>query len=378
MKKKEARLPKEGLSVEKDILEDAGSIEPAFLKEIDTGRHFSDVPLEFRFWLSDGRVIKNLNELAKALRTMGHQTFNYHANREKNDFSTWVRDIVGDASLAEKMKNIRNRDEMAATIEAKNLEIRQKKKQKEQKELAEKMEIEKAIQKVKERESSLEKAVAKEKIIMKPVEAVIPPKKEAEITALKKDYSKSETLRKLSNLREMVGLPPLMKKEERTSKVLIKSPKIKESPEAKSIRERERQIGEKEQWIMQEERRINEKRIKLSKMRIELIRQRNELEKEKFEQFMKRKGKMEEKIISESRIEIKEPESGPLLTDTTGIEELMSEAKSLLMKGEGEEARKKIKHIKSSLSGMLIHKEEKKRIEYSLMELEADAKLAML
>ena len=34
---------------------------------------------------------------------MKNQTFAYHVNKEKNDFATWIRDIIGDAELAERL-----------------------------------------------------------------------------------------------------------------------------------------------------------------------------------------------------------------------------------------------------------------------------------
>lgn len=65
----------------------------------------SDVPEEKQFWCNDGRVIKNLLELEAALKTMGDETFRYHSNETKNDFSTWIKDVIGDESLAESLKS---------------------------------------------------------------------------------------------------------------------------------------------------------------------------------------------------------------------------------------------------------------------------------
>ncbi len=405
---------KERIAVEKDILDTVNnSTEPIFLKEVDTGeKYFADVEPEFRFWLGDGRVIKNLNELAHALRTMHNSTFFHHVNRDKNDFSNWIKEIIKDKALAEKVRNIKDSGEMAATIEARRLELKRKKKQLQQKSLAEKIEIEKAIEKIKEPESTLERAVAKiktEKPLIKPIENIIQQatKKETEkpsvdeikkptntISTLRKEYKESETLRKLSNLREMVGLPPLLQKKEdtkqikkdeekKTSKLTIKSQKIRESPEMSSLREKERALAEKEQFINQEEARLNEKRIKLSKMRVEIAQQRNQLEREKFDNFMKRKGKIEEKIIADiekrNDIEIELPiEKEANLSDMSEIEDSLTQARSLLRQGNNELAHTKISQIKNSLASMLIPPQDRRRIEYALMELEADAKLATL
>jgi hypothetical protein len=60
----------------------------------------SDVPDEKRFWCNDGRYLKNLEELEAALQQMTDDTFSYHSNESKTDFSNWVRDVIGDEKLA--------------------------------------------------------------------------------------------------------------------------------------------------------------------------------------------------------------------------------------------------------------------------------------
>ena len=53
------------------------------------------------FWRHDGVVVKNLDELAAALREMSEETFRYHAAGGKNDFSNWVRDVIGDGTVGQ-------------------------------------------------------------------------------------------------------------------------------------------------------------------------------------------------------------------------------------------------------------------------------------
>lgn len=60
----------------------------------------ADVPPEKQFWRSDGRSFKNLSEFQAALGEMGENTFRDHANETKNDFTNWVRDVIGDEKLA--------------------------------------------------------------------------------------------------------------------------------------------------------------------------------------------------------------------------------------------------------------------------------------
>ena len=65
-----------------------------------------DVPEEKVFWCHDGRVVKNMAELAGAIKEMNNDTFEYHLNSDKNDFSTWVRDVIGDTTLAGQLARV--------------------------------------------------------------------------------------------------------------------------------------------------------------------------------------------------------------------------------------------------------------------------------
>jgi hypothetical protein len=72
-------------------------------------RRLGDVPDDKRFWCHDGRSIKNLGELRKALIDMSDETFHYHSGRETNDFSRWIREVVGDEQLANDLGNTKSR-----------------------------------------------------------------------------------------------------------------------------------------------------------------------------------------------------------------------------------------------------------------------------
>ena len=60
----------------------------------------ADVLQEKRFWCSDGRVLKSLPELGMALKQMDEGTFRHHSSESRNDFSNWVRDVIGDEKLS--------------------------------------------------------------------------------------------------------------------------------------------------------------------------------------------------------------------------------------------------------------------------------------
>ena len=75
-----------------------------------------EAPVEHHFVVADGRKIKNIIELADALETMSEEIFRHHANEFKNDFSTWVKDIFYDHSLAEDISRAKNRLETQIAV----------------------------------------------------------------------------------------------------------------------------------------------------------------------------------------------------------------------------------------------------------------------
>jgi hypothetical protein len=58
------------------------------------------VPEGYVFYCHDGSIFADINELAAGLATMSDETFAYHSNPDKQDFSNWVRDVIGDKQLS--------------------------------------------------------------------------------------------------------------------------------------------------------------------------------------------------------------------------------------------------------------------------------------
>ena len=71
--------------------------------------YLRDVASEKAFWVSNGWIIKNLEDLPTALEAMSDETFAFHVNKDKNDFANWVKEVVGDKSLAATLRMVRNR-----------------------------------------------------------------------------------------------------------------------------------------------------------------------------------------------------------------------------------------------------------------------------
>ena len=66
-------------------------------------KYLSDCPEQNSFWVNDGNVLKNLDQLMDELKHINDVTFHYHVNENKNDFSNWINDIIGDHYLAKEL-----------------------------------------------------------------------------------------------------------------------------------------------------------------------------------------------------------------------------------------------------------------------------------
>ncbi len=76
------------------------------------------VPAECVFWCHDGSIFADINELAEGLAAMSDETFAYHSNLEKQDFSNWVRDVIRDEQLANDLARATSRLQAAEYVAA--------------------------------------------------------------------------------------------------------------------------------------------------------------------------------------------------------------------------------------------------------------------
>jgi hypothetical protein len=75
-----------------------------------------NVSQEKQFWCCDGRYLKNLPELGVALEQMPEETFHYHSNETKSDFSNWVRDVIGDEKLSRDLQKSKTQVQAAKVV----------------------------------------------------------------------------------------------------------------------------------------------------------------------------------------------------------------------------------------------------------------------
>ena len=85
----------------------------------DEARYYlRDVAPETCFWINNGAIIKNIDELTEALKSIDKEKFKHHANKEKNDFAKWVDEVVQDNGLAKVISKIKSRQAMLKKVEA--------------------------------------------------------------------------------------------------------------------------------------------------------------------------------------------------------------------------------------------------------------------
>ena len=81
-------------------------------------KDFEIKPEEY-FRLGNGRILKNLNELLNALKSMNEETLKFHVNEQKNDFGNWVKYVFKDEELTNSIFNSKTKEDIIKAIEAK-------------------------------------------------------------------------------------------------------------------------------------------------------------------------------------------------------------------------------------------------------------------
>ena len=84
----------------------------------------SDVEPQHYFQAKDGTIVKNLIDLARAVELMDLPTFSHHVCNGRNDFASWVSDIIGDTELGKELKQLKNKERIIEKIEERINQIR--------------------------------------------------------------------------------------------------------------------------------------------------------------------------------------------------------------------------------------------------------------
>ncbi len=71
------------------------------ISQEEARRYLAEVMGEKAFWVNNGPIIKNLEELMASVKTLNEERFRHHVNDEKNDFCKWIDEVIGDKKLAD-------------------------------------------------------------------------------------------------------------------------------------------------------------------------------------------------------------------------------------------------------------------------------------
>ncbi len=83
----------------------------------DTTSESTEVHPDFHFELPDGTEIRSLEGLVSALKDMDESIFRTHVDDDHNDFADWIGLVMGDDSLAEKMRSMKTREALLKALE---------------------------------------------------------------------------------------------------------------------------------------------------------------------------------------------------------------------------------------------------------------------
>ncbi|MBD3319000.1 hypothetical protein GF342_03765 [Candidatus Woesearchaeota archaeon] len=68
------------------------------------------------FFAYNGDQYSSLYDLARGLEHMDEGAFAHHVNHERNDFHNWVKDVIGDATLAHGLQHLHTRESMMRRV----------------------------------------------------------------------------------------------------------------------------------------------------------------------------------------------------------------------------------------------------------------------
>lgn len=87
-------------------------------------RFLAQVQDNVRFFCKDGQAFDSIEKLDESLKKMSKETFEFHVNSQKNDFSNWIYDIIGDVTLADSLRKAKDKKKVMKIISSRITELR--------------------------------------------------------------------------------------------------------------------------------------------------------------------------------------------------------------------------------------------------------------
>lgn len=75
-----------------------------------------DCPPDKVFYVCNGAVLNNIEQMLHELEKMDEGAFKHHVNEDKNDFANWLKDVFKEAELAEKIRKVMNKHHIVEII----------------------------------------------------------------------------------------------------------------------------------------------------------------------------------------------------------------------------------------------------------------------
>lgn len=148
---------------------------------------------------------------------------------------------------------------------------------------------------------------------------------------------------------------------------------------------KEHELMALEEELNKEEEDLNARRLRLTRKRYEMIKHKGEVERKRFEAFVrKHKQAVQEDSLVEKHLELDKGLKGIPNFGLSGaygkerLQALLEEAKQHISQNNVEQARKALGEAQSAFITAYMPDNEKKQIEYDILEVEADLKLAAL
>ena len=96
---------------------------------IDARKILANVNPKYYFWVCDGQIVKNMQELSNALNKMNNNVFRYHVTKDKNDFKAWIKDVLKDTVLNRQIGKCKTVKELSVVIKKRLDYLKKKRKQ---------------------------------------------------------------------------------------------------------------------------------------------------------------------------------------------------------------------------------------------------------